>query len=120
MSVNNEATEQLFRKLEQDEREWIGAIAIMTLIMGLALSTVIDLTKEPMTNWSKEIMAQEKPDFIEAIIWLAVYLFRVLWVVLVIQPFFILMRKFGYFENNLPHRWIKYLGTRNKGINYDH
>ena len=105
----------MFRKLDQDEREWFGALAIMTLIMGLSLNIVMDLTKQPLDNWGKEIKAQEKPSFIEAVIWLAAYLGRVLWVVLAIQPLFNFMNRLG-FVDKMPERWIKYLGTKNRRI----
>lgn len=104
----------MFRKLDQDEREWFGVLAIMTLIMGLSLSTVIDLTKKPMDDWGKEITEQEKPDLIQAVIWLVVDLGRILWVVFLIQPLCSLMQRLGFFTDKMPQRWIKYLGTKNK------
>ena len=109
----------MLRRLDQDEREWFGVLAIMTLIIGLSLSTVINLTEEPMDKWGKEITAQEKPDLVQAIIWLVVCLGRVLWVVFVIQPLFSLMQRLGFFIDKMPQRWIKYLGTKNKSMKYD-
>lgn len=103
----------LLRKLDQDEREWCGALAIMTLIMGLSLNTVLDLTKEPMNIWEKEIMAQEKPNPIQTGIFLIAYLSRILWVVIAIQPLFSFMNRLG-FVDKMPERWIKYLGTKNR------
>lgn len=104
----------MLRKLDQDEREWFGALAIMTLIIGLALSIIIDLTDKPIDDWGKEIMEQEKPDLFQAIIYLIATLGRVIWIIFLIQPLFSLMERLGFFTDKMPQRWIKYLGTKNK------
>lgn len=96
------------RKLDQDEQQFIGVLAIMTLIIGTIFSTIFDLDKEPLHQWAIHILAEKPPNIGEAIAQFLIWSLQPLLILPCLKPTTKLLEYLG-FQIKIPNRWIPIL-----------
>ena len=100
------------RQLDQDEREWIGAILLMAFIVFIPFSLMMDLTKQPLDDWGKQIA--DTKDIPTSILWLVIYYGRIIGVIFTISPVVKLVNVLGFNTSMMPKRWEIYFKIKPK------
>lgn len=110
------------RQLTEQEQRFIGGLLLVSLILFLPFSLMIDLTKKPLEDWGKEILQTNEPNnqwrsqvesgnytnIYLAILWLVIEYGRIISIVFFLSPALKFVIKLG-FPSNPPDIWMKYL-----------
>jgi hypothetical protein len=112
------------RQLDNQERDFISLFLITGIIIAIPFSTFIELTRQPLDDWGREILKTNEPpattwadqvaqgnytNIYLAVLWLIIDVGKLLLILPFIYPTIRLVQRFGWQINDIPDRWKPYI-----------
>lgn len=118
------------KQLDQQEKEFISAILVGSIIIFIPFSIMIESTRQPLEEWGKTIIKSNEPDnkwalqlqngnytnIYLAILYLIIDFGRPLIIIPFLIPTFKLVQKLGW-QIVMPDKWKPYLYLKCKECN---